>query len=132
PRSVAVIGVSPDIEIIRGRLLHNLRQHPFVGPVYPVSRSHAEVQGLKAWPDVASLPEAPDLAIVVVPAPVVVDTVRACAERGIKAVAVISSGFGEEPGADAAARDAELRAIVAQHGLVLVGPNSEGLMAAEV
>src|SRR5215470_10970826 len=131
PKSVAVVGASPDATIIRGRILEHMRLHPFAGPIYPVSRSHAEVQGLKAYPTVADLPAAPDLAIIVVPADVVPATLEQCGARGIKAAAIISSGFGEASDGDAAARDAELRTIARRHGMALSGPNSEGLMIAE-
>jgi acyl-CoA synthetase (NDP forming) len=131
PNSVAVVGASPDTSIIRGKLLEHILLHRFVGPVYPVSRSHAVVQGVKAYPSVADLPEAPDLAIIVVPASVVPDTLIQCGERGVKAAAIISSGFGEESGGDGAARDAELRAIATRYDMALCGPNCEGLMNAE-
>ncbi|MBI3515479.1 MAG: acetate--CoA ligase family protein [Proteobacteria bacterium] len=131
PNSVAVIGASPDTSIIRGRLFEFLRLHAFAGPVYPVSRSHAVVQGLKAYPSVADLPEAPDLAIIVVPAEVVPETLEQCGARGIKAALIISSGFGEATDVDAAARDHALRAIARRYGMALGGPNSEGLMIAE-
>jgi acetyltransferase len=131
PNSVAVVGASPDATIIRGRILEHMRLHPFAGPIYPVSRSHGEVQGLKAYPSVADLPEAPDLAIIVVPADVVPQTLEQCGARGIKAAAIISSGFGEASDGDAAARDAALRDIARRHGMALSGPNSEGLMIAD-
>ena len=130
PASIAVVGASPDTGIIRGRLLEHLLAHGFSGPVYPVSRSHAEVQGLKAYSSVAQLPEAVDLAIVAVPAALVADTLRQCGERGIPAALIVSSGFAEEGGAEAAVRDAQLRAAAERFGMVVCGPNSEGLLNA--
>jgi acyl-CoA synthetase (NDP forming) len=66
-----------------------------------------------------------------VPAEAVPETLRQCGERGIKAAVIISSGFGEEAGTAAAARDAELRVIALRYGMALCGPNSEGIMSAE-
>src|SRR6266540_3787599 len=56
PKSVAVVGASSDTRGLRGRILEVMRGHPFAGPTYPVSRSAAEVQGLKAYASVADLP----------------------------------------------------------------------------
>ena len=130
PNSVAVIGVSSDTTIIRGRLLNHLLHHKFPGPVYAVSRSQAEVQGLKTYPGIADLPGPVDLAVIVVPAALVPEALRECGERGIKAAAIISSGFAEEVGAEASARTAELYDIAERYGIAVCGPNSEGLMCA--
>ena len=56
---------------LRGRVFEIMRGHPFAGPLYPVSRSAAEVQGVKAYPSVEALPQPTDLAMLIVPAPVV-------------------------------------------------------------
>lgn len=77
PRSIAVVGASTDTTVIRGRLLHVLLQRGFPGTIYPVTRSHAEVQGLKAFASVDDLPEVPDLAVIVIPAEVVPDALDA-------------------------------------------------------
>ena len=61
PKSVAVIGASSDTHILRGRVFEIIRSHPFAGAIYPVSRSAAEVQGLKAYPSIDALPEPVDM-----------------------------------------------------------------------
>jgi acetate---CoA ligase (ADP-forming) len=68
PRSVAVIGASSDTNGLRGRILQIMKGHAFAGPVYPVSRSEAEVQGLPAFRSVADLPGPIDLAVLIIPA----------------------------------------------------------------
>ena len=68
PQAVAVVGASPDTGIIRGRTLKVMLQRGFPGRIYPISRSHAEVQGLKAYPSIAALPERADLAVLTIPA----------------------------------------------------------------
>ena len=127
PRAIAVIGASPDKEIIRGRLLHVLVARGFPGAIYPVTRSHGEIHGLKAYASIDDVPGPVDLAIVVIPAEAVPDALEACGRRGVKAAAIISSGFAEERGEAGAARQARLREVIARYGLVVSGPNSEGV-----
>jgi acyl-CoA synthetase (NDP forming) len=127
PDSVAIIGASAD-QSLRGRLTHQLVEHGYPGRLYPVTRSAAEVLGHKAYATVADLPEAPDLAVILVPAAHVVATIEQCAARGIPAAIVISSGFAEEKSEAAAARDTALRSIAERTGMLIAGPNSEGLV----
>ncbi len=127
PDSVAIIGAAADGSL-RGRLTQQLIEHGYDGRVYPVTRSQAEVLGHKAYRTVAEIPEPADLAVILVPAAHVVSTIAQCAERGIPAAVVISSGFAEEKSDEAAKRDAELRAIAERTGMVIAGPNSEGLV----
>jgi acyl-CoA synthetase (NDP forming) len=128
PESIAIVGASADTETLRGRLTHALIGHGYRGRVYPVTRSQSEVLGLNAYASVGDLPEAADLAVVVVPAAVVPRTLDECGARGIRAAVIISSGFAEESGAAAQARDQELRRVAEQHGILVCGPNSEGLV----
>src|SRR5438477_2166911 len=127
PDSVAIIGAAADSSL-RGRLTQQLVEHGFDGRIYPVTRSQTEVLGHKAYAAVGDIPEAADLAIILVPAAYVVSTIEQCAARGIPAAVVISSGFAEEKSEEAAARDQALRAIARRTGMVIAGPNSEGLV----
>jgi acyl-CoA synthetase (NDP forming) len=128
PDSVAVIGASADTESLRGRLTRALVEHGYDGRVYPVTRSQSEVLGLKAYPSAAALPEQVDLAVILVPAAHVVETLAQCGERGIRAAVVISSGFAEESNEAARARDGQLLAVAERFGMVVCGPNSEGIV----
>src|SRR6202011_1246293 len=127
PDSVAIIGAAAD-DSLRGRLTHQLVEHGFDGRIYPVTRSQKEVLGHQAYASVGDIPEAADLAVILVPAAHVVATIEQCAARGIPAAVVISSGFAEEKSEEAAARDKALRAIAERTGMVIAGPNSEGLV----
>ena len=127
PKSLAIVGAASD-ESIRGRLTKQLIGHGFDGPIYPVTRSQSEILGHKAYRSVADLPEPVDLAVIVVPAAHVISTIEQCGARGIPAAVIISSGFGEEKSAEAAQRDAELRALAARLDMAICGPNSEGLV----
>ncbi|HVH77638.1 MAG TPA: acetate--CoA ligase family protein [Stellaceae bacterium] len=128
PDSIAILGASADTHSLRGRLTNFLLAHGYPGRVYPVTRSAGEVLGLKSYANVALLPEAPDLAVVLVPAAHVVAAIEECGKRGIRAAVIISSGFGEEKSEAAASRDGELKAVAERHHLLIAGPNSEGLV----
>ncbi|HEY1300502.1 MAG TPA: CoA-binding protein, partial [Stellaceae bacterium] len=128
PDSIAIVGASADTRGLRGRTTQFLLAHGYPGRVYPVTRSQTEVFGLKTYASVAELPETPDLAIVVVPAAFVVPTLEECGQKGVRAALVISSGFAEERGEAAHARDKALREVIARYGIMLCGPNSEGLV----
>lgn len=128
PRAIAIVGASNNKDIIRGRLLHILQLRGYPGTIFPVTPSRAEVQGLKAYPSVADIPEPVDLAIVVIPAASVAEVLAGCGARGIKAAVVISSGFGEEKGDAARVRQEELQQIAERYGMAICGPNCEGVV----
>lgn len=125
PQSVAVVGASSDVQGLRGRILQTILSHPFAGRVYPVSRSATEVQGLKAYPSVDTLPEPADLAILIVPAQYVPTELERCGRAGIKAAMILSSGFAEEGEAGARMQD-EISVIARRYDMAVSGPNSEG------
>ena len=126
PRSVAVIGASPDAESLRGRIMRVLTGHPFEGKLYPITRSHAEVMGLKAYPSISDLPEAADLAILIIPASYVPAELDRCGRAGVRSAVVLSSGFAEAAGGEGAGLQDEMRAVVERYGMAVMGPNSEG------
>ena len=128
PDSVAIIGASGDTHTLRGRTTEFLIAHGYPGRIYPVTRSQPEVFGLRCYATVADLPEAPDLAVVVVPAAYVAPTLEECGKRGVRAAVIISSGFAEERGEAAQARDQALRQVIERYGIVVCGPNSEGIV----
>ena len=126
PKSVAVVGASSDTHGLRGRILEVMLSHPYAGKVYPVSRSAAEVQGLKAYPSVEALPEIVDMAVLIIPAMHVTAELERCGKAGIKAAVILSSGFAEEPGGEGARMQAEIAAIARRYDMAVSGPNSEG------
>src|SRR5437016_1219115 len=95
PRSIAVIGASRERGTVGGEIFHNLIANGFSGPVYPVNRSTDVVQSVLAYTSIEAIPGEVDLAILVVPARFVLDTVEACGRKGVRAVVVISAGFKE-------------------------------------
>ena len=95
PHSIAVVGASTDPNTIAGLLFANLVDSHFGGVVLPVNKKHPTVQGIAAYPDLASCPVVPDLVIVCVPASPFPGVVAQAGVLGVKAVCVISAGFAE-------------------------------------
>jgi acyl-CoA synthetase (NDP forming) len=126
PRAVAVIGASPDTDSLRGRIMRVMAGHPFEGKLYPVTRSHGEVMGFKAYPSIVDLPEPADLAILIIPAPYVPAELDRCGRAGVRSAVVLSSGFAEAAGGEGAGLQKEMRAVAERYGMAVMGPNSEG------
>lgn len=127
PKSVAVIGASTRAHTIGSDLMKRLVEYGFKGSIYPVNPKGGEMLGLKVIPTVDELPEGVDLAVVIVNAQRVLDTVDACARRGIKGLVVISAGF-KETGAEGRALEEALLERVRSHGMRMVGPNCLGVV----
>lgn len=125
PQSVAVVGASPVRGSPRNSLLRILLKHGYAGRVYPVSPTHAEVEGLKAYKSVSELPEAPDVALIITPAKTVPAIIAECGAKGTRNAIVFSAGFEEtEEGKDIAV---QLAQAARQHGVTVVGPNCQGI-----
>ena len=127
PRSVAFIGASNKPASIGSELFRNLLRYEFHGPVYPVNPRERAVCGVRAWPDVRDIPDEVDLAVIAVRNEHVLATARACAEKGVKGLVVITAGF-KETGAAGAARELALRDLCRDAGMRLVGPNCLGVV----
>ena len=131
PRSIAVIGASTDPRRIGGRPLAYTIARGFAGRIMPVNPNRDTVQGLQAYPDIASLPEVPDVAVVAVAADTAVASVAALAQAGTKAAVVLTAGFAEIGTQGAALQDALIAAARAG-GMRLLGPNCLGLFNARI
>ncbi len=127
PHSIALIGASRNRASIGGRLFRNLLAGGFTGPVYPVNPGADVIQSVKAYPTVLDIPDKVDLAFIVVPAQHVIESVRQCAEKGVKGLVVISAGFGETGGAGRVLEQ-ELLELVRGAGMRMVGPNCMGVL----
>ena len=123
--SVAVVGASDTNHTGMGthRALQALG---YEGRFYPINPRRPEVHGLQAYPDLASLPEAPEMVVIAIPREGVADAIDAAAERGAKAAVILSAGFLEldELGAQLQAR---ISATARSSGLLVNGPNCLGL-----
>ena len=129
PDSIAIIGATADANKLNGRPLHYLRRDGFQGRIYPVNPNYEEVLGMQCYPDVDSLPEAPDLAIVAVAARRVVATVEALGRKGTRAAIVFGAGFAEM-GEDGLRLELELLAAARKSGIRICGPNNLGVINA--
>ncbi len=127
PRSIAVIGASDNPHKVGGRPLMYLERFGYTGHVYPVNPHRRTVQGRPSFPDLASLPETPQLAIVATPREAASDAIDACVARGVDVAIVMASGFGETHDLVQVEAERELVARARAAGMRLVGPNSQGL-----
>jgi acyl-CoA synthetase (NDP forming) len=126
PRSIAVIGASDNPHKVGGRPILYLQRYGYRGAVYPVNPGRATVQGLRAFPRVEDLPEAPELAIVAVAGDEAVRAVESCAAQGVKVAVVMASGFGET-GPEGLRVQEALVETARRAGMRLIGPNCQGL-----
>ena len=128
PCTVAVIGASNNPDHLAGLPIKFLKKAGFSGKVWPVNPNRETVQGLKSYPSIADLPSAPDTAIIVVPAPLVKQVTRECAERGVSFAMIFSAGFSESGDGN---EQSELVEIARQSGMRLLGPNCLGCFNSE-
>lgn len=125
PRSVAIVGASPEPGTIGFNVLENLLRAGYPGEVHLVSRSRKEINGRVCVPRIDDLPLGIDAVVLVVPEAVVVDSVAACARRQAGSVVVFASGFAET-GAMGKEKQDRIAAIARASGLALLGPNCIG------
>ncbi len=127
PRSVAVIGASRKPGKPGYQQIENLRRG-FTGPIYPINPNAEQILGLPCFPSIELCPGPVDLAIVLVPAPSVLETVTACAANRVPAVMIPASGFAEA-GPDGKRLQSAILDIVRGSGTRIWGPNCGGLMS---
>jgi acetyltransferase len=127
PKSIAVIGASDTPGKIGYSLFRNLVESEYFGPVYPVNPNRDRVQGEKAYPQMATLPEKIDLAVIATRAPTVPEMVNACIACGTRSAVVISAGF-TEAGEEGNRLAEQLREAVRSSGMALLGPNCLGFI----
>jgi acetyltransferase len=129
PTGVAVIGASREQQKLGHGVVRNLQSVRYDGPVYPVNPREDEILGYKVYSSVDEVPDPVDLAVIVVPAPMVAAQVEACGKRGIRGVIIISGGFGET-GPEGADRECEIKRVADQYGIRVIGPNCIGTIDA--
>jgi acetate---CoA ligase (ADP-forming) len=125
PRSIAVLGASSDASKLAGRPVAYLRRHGFAGRIYPINPRYQELAGLPCYPDVSSLPEPPDVGLILLASDRVADATRQLAQAGASAAIVLAGGFGET-GIEGRRRQQALKD--AAGAMRLLGPNTIGLV----
>ncbi len=130
PRSVAVLGVTNTPGTVPFDMFINVLIGRFNGTVYPVAPRKRHIAGVRAYDYVLDIPDPVDLAVLVFPGRVCEMALKQCGEKGIRAAVIISAGF-REIGAEGAAREERIKAIAAEYGMRLIGPNCLGVINTE-
>ncbi|GAB4341930.1 MAG: acetate--CoA ligase family protein [Candidatus Abyssubacteria bacterium] len=127
PRHIAIVGVPrTDDRFGGGSFLRKFLECGYQGKLYPINPNAEELQGLKAYPNLAALPEVPDKAIVSVPAKRVPDVLHECARIGLRRIHILSSGFKETATEEGRRLEEHITAIAREKGLLVIGPNCMG------
>ncbi len=127
PRSIAIVGASRKEGKVGYEILAGLLKAGFPGDIFPVNPTSDEILGQKVYPDLKSIGQAPDLAVLVIAAKHVPKVMQDCVDLGIKAVIIIASGF-KESGAKGAELEKTVVRIAKNAGIRIIGPNCIGLM----
>ncbi|MDA4111941.1 MAG: CoA-binding protein [Thaumarchaeota archaeon] len=127
PRSIAIIGASRTPGKIGHEIVRNLKLSGFRDEIFPVNPKAKSVLGYKSYEKIGSIGRPVDLAVIVVPAERVEQVLQECGETDVKAVIIITSGFGEVGKTDLEKRLVE---VSRSYGMRLVGPNTFGIFCA--
>ncbi|WP_420437055.1 acetate--CoA ligase family protein [Candidatus Poriferisocius sp.] len=128
PRSIAVVGATPPGGNKLGSwALSNLLKHNVSADLYLVNPRYETLADRPCYPDLGSLPEPPELVLVLVPAAAAIDVLRQAEAIGSKAAIVFSGGFGEGDRAGSPL-DLELQAFLADTSMAVCGPNTNGII----
>lgn len=130
PKAVAIIGATYKKGKVGNVIFENFKRNKeqgiFKGNIYPVNPKLDEIDGYKVYKSVKELPDDTDLAVISIPAPFVPNTMREIAEKGIKAVVIITGGFGEL-GEEGKKMEEEILQIARENGIRVIGPNCVGV-----
>jgi acyl-CoA synthetase (NDP forming) len=126
PRNVVIMGASDTPGNWSQRVWRNLHRYEFPGPVYPLNPRRTEVWDTRCYRGFAELPQPPDHVVVVIPAPFVPDALLEAKRAGARSATVLTAGFGESPDPAAKKLAARLKAVIAETGLAVSGPNCFG------
>jgi len=130
PQSIAVVGASKTPGKFGHTVVLNLLRTGFPGRIFPINSTGADVEGLKGYRSLADLPERADLAILVVPAPAVVEAIQQCSDAGVRVAVIGASGFAELGSEEGISRQQQLTRIARTSGMRIVGPNTNGVFSA--
>ena len=127
PKTVAVIGATDRAGSVGRTILWNLISSPFGGTVFPINPTKTSILGIRAYPNIAAVPEHVDLAVIVTPAHTVPGIVEECAAAGVRGLIIISAGF-KERGPEGAELERQILATARRAGMRIIGPNCLGVM----
>ncbi len=126
PRSVAIIGATSNPRKLGYLVVHNILTSGYKGRVYPVNPKGGEILGIRALKSLAEAGEGVDLAVIVIPANLVFEAVKDCADNHVKFAAIITSGFSELGNA---AEEHRIVRYASEHNMRVVGPNIIGIFS---
>src|SRR5918999_5674004 len=127
PRSVALIGASTEQNKLSGRPLRYFREYGYAGRLYPINPKYQEIVGLPCFAHLSDVPGEVDLAVITLPASAVPEALAACGAKGVKAAAVISSGFAEVGGQGVELQE-QLKRVASEWSMAVCGPNCSGFV----
>ncbi len=128
PKTVAVIGATEKAGSVGRTILWNLLSNPFGGTIFPVNPNRHSILGIKAYPNIAAVPEPVDLAVIVTPAPTVPGVIKECVAAGVKGAIIISAGF-KEIGAQGVELERQILESARAGKMRIIGPNCLGVMS---
>ena len=127
PKSVAIIGASTKDLSIGNRVIKNLVDFEFKGPIYPINPKADEVRGIKAYKSIMDCPDGIDVVHMVIPAKFVPQAVEDCGKKGVKNIIINSGGFSEI-GPEGEAIEKDFLARAKKYGIRMFGPNCQGII----
>ncbi|MBM2804963.1 MAG: CoA-binding domain protein [Deltaproteobacteria bacterium] len=127
PRSVALIGASAEQNKLSGRPVRYFREFGYAGRLYPINPKYQEIAGLPCYAKLSDVPGEVDLAVITLPASAVPQALAACGAKGVKAAAIISSGFAEVGGEGVELQE-QLQRVASEYGIAVCGPNCSGFV----
>lgn len=130
PKSIAIVGASTNPNAVGHEILKKALEFKYQGDLYAINPKADEILGVKCYKSILDLPQAVDLAVVVVPRNAVFTVIDQCNEKGIKGICVISAGF-KEIGGEGVDLEEKLKEQCEKYGMTVVGPNCMGVMNTE-
>jgi acyl-CoA synthetase (NDP forming) len=127
PKSIAIVGASPESDKGSARVLSSLLKHGYKGKIYPINPKYEEIERLKCYPNLTKVPDDIDLAYITIPARLIFEVLRECVAKKVSYVIIRSSGFAET-GEEGKSRQKEIEEFLRKHNIRLMGPNSIGFV----
>jgi len=126
PASIAVVGASNNETKWGGRIFKNIRSG-FKGALYAVNPTEKEVQGFTSYPSLLDIPADVEMAIIAIPAQLVLEAVDECGKKGVKGLVVLTAGFSET-GKSGGELEKQLVSLIKKYGMRMIGPNTLGIV----
>jgi acetyl coenzyme A synthetase (ADP forming)-like protein len=127
PRGIAIIGASRDQSKIGHKFVRNIAASGYKGKVYPVNPEGGEILGYKVYKSIPEIDGEADIACIVIPAKLVFDSIKSCADKGVKIAVIIAAGFSEIGNT---AEEKKIVEYAREHGMRILGPNIFGVYSA--